>query len=99
MPTRPYSLATVNSTRLRVTRGCSCLKVAAGQVISDLKVKIMNASALDKNADRNAYKILDAPAGYAGRFDDSALPAGWGLKYAADGVYLRFNKGLMLIIR
>ena len=73
---------------------CSCLKVAAGQDISGLKVKVMNPETLDRET---SYKILDS--GYDKKFDESALPAGWGLKYAADGVYLRFNKGLMLIIR
>ena len=79
--------------------GCSCLKVAAGQDISGLKVKVVNASALDKDADRNAYKILDAPAGYAGRFDERALPEGWTLKYASDGVYLRYSRGTVIIVR
>lgn len=79
--------------------GCSCLKVAAGQDISGLKVKIMNASALDKNADRKAYKILDAPDGCEGRFDSSELPGKWGVRYASDGAYLRYNKGLAVILR
>ena len=79
--------------------GCSCLKVAAGQDISGLKVKIMNASALDKNADRNAYKILDAPDGCEGKFDSSELPGEWGVRYASDGSYLRYNKGLAVVLR
>ena len=79
--------------------GCSCLKVATGQDISDLRVKVMNASALDKDADRGAYKILDAPGGYAGRFDGSALPGEWGVRYEPTGVYLRFNKGFAVILR
>ena len=79
--------------------GCSCLKVAAGQDISGLKVKVMNAAALDKDADRNAYKILDAAAGYEGRFDVSELPGEWGVRYASDGAYIRYNKGLSVILR
>lgn len=77
---------------------CSCLKVAAAQDISDLNVKVMNPNSLDKES---SYKILDASDGYVGRFkfNEGSLPAGWGLRYTAGGVDLRFNKGLMLIIR
>ncbi|MBQ7235263.1 MAG: hypothetical protein IJS36_07630, partial [Kiritimatiellae bacterium] len=73
---------------------CSCLKVAAGQDISGLKVKVMNPETLDRET---SYKILDS--GYDKKFDESALPEGWGLKYASDGVYLRYVKGLMILIR
>jgi len=76
--------------------GCSCLKVAAGQDISGLKVKIMNAEALDRET---KYKILDAAGGYVGKFDERALPDGWGVKYTADGACLRYNKGLVIILR
>ena len=75
---------------------CSCLKVADGQDISSLKVKVMNPNSLDKES---SYKILDAPDGYVGRFNEGSMPAGWGLRYTAGGVDMRFNKGLMLIIR
>ena len=78
--------------------GCSCLKVAAGQDISGLAVKIMNPSALNNDADRNAYKILDAPKGYAGRFDHHALPDNWYIKYKTDAVYLRHDRGFVLIL-
>jgi len=79
--------------------GCSCLKVVAGQDISGLKVKVMNASALDKNADRNAYKILDAPNGCEGSFDVSELPGEWGVRYTSDGAYIRYIKGMSFILR
>ena len=75
---------------------CSCLKVAAGQDISGLKVKIMNAESLDRNV---RYKILDAPNGYAGTFAGASLPDAWVLKYGADGVYLGRQKGLAIILR
>lgn len=79
--------------------GCSCLKVAAGQDISGLAVKLVNPEALDTEADRDAYKILDAPNGYAGKFDAAAMPEMWHLRYAADGVYLCANKPFMMIVR
>ncbi|MBQ8125751.1 MAG: hypothetical protein IJ173_07680 [Kiritimatiellae bacterium] len=77
---------------------CSLLKVAAGQDISGLKVKIMNAEALDRET---KYTILDAASGYVGKFDESTstLPDGWGVKYTADGACLRYNKGLVIILR
>ena len=76
--------------------GCSCLKVAEGQNISRLKVKIMNAESLDRNV---RYKILDAPNGYTGTFAGASLPDAWVLKYGADGVYLGRQKGLAIILR
>lgn len=75
---------------------CSCLKVAAGQDISGLKVKIMNAESLDRNV---RYKILDAPNGYTGTFAGASLPDAWVLKCGADGVYLARQKGLAIILR
>ena len=78
---------------------CSCLKVATGQDISRLTVRIANPTALDKDADRDAYKILDATNGYVGSFDASELPESWYLRHADDAVYLRFEKPFVLIIR
>lgn len=74
----------------------STLKVAEGQDVSGLAVKVANASSLDREV---SYKILDAPDGYTGKFDDSALPAGWGLKYTGDGAWLYHLNGLLLIVR
>lgn len=37
--------------------------------------------------------------GYVGKFDESTLPDGWGVKYTADGACLRYNKGLVIILR
>ena len=80
--------------------GCGLLVLqGASQDISRLRVKVTDASALDKNADRNAYKILDAPSGYAGKFDESAIPEGWGLRYKADAVYLHYVRGMAICIR
>ena len=84
---------------LEITIGegvASALKVAAGQDISGLAVKVLNPALLDKET---SYKILDAADGYTGRFDDSAMPGDWGLKYAADGVYLSYIQGLLIILR
>ena len=78
--------------------GCSCLKVAAGQDISGLVVKVVNASALDEDAPRDTYKILDAPAGYVGRFGAVEIPAGWHLRYVANAVYLSRDRGVAIII-
>ena len=75
---------------------CSLLKVAAGQDISHLKVKVVNEDALDKET---AYKILDAAGGYAGKFDESVLPNGWSLKYESSGVYLRRTRGMLIVVR
>ena len=82
--------------------GCSCLRFideAVGQNISGLKVVIENADALDRTIEGEGYKILDAPKGYTGRFDDSALPKTWRIKYTSTGAYLRYKKGLLICIR
>lgn len=84
---------------LEITIGegvASALKVAAGQDISGLAVKVLNPALLDKET---SYKILDAASGYVGKFDESILPDGWGVKYTADGAFLRYNKGLVIILR
>ena len=79
--------------------GCSCLKVAEGQDISGLYVKVVNGAALDKDAPRDTYKILDAPAGYVGRFGAGEIPAGWHLRYTANAAYLSRDRGMAIIIR
>ena len=79
--------------------GCSCLEVATGQDISHLTVKVANPAALDKDADRDAYKILDSENGYTGRFDANELPDGWYLRHTADAVFLCFEKPFILIVR
>ena len=79
--------------------GCGCVKVAAGQDISNLVLKLANPSALDKDADRTAYKILDAPYGFTGKFTTSAdWPSDWYVRYASDGksAYLCRRKGFVI---
>lgn len=80
--------------------GCGLLVLQGeNQDISHLKVKIAASSSLNRNAGRYAYKILEAPNGYAGAFDESALPRGWSLRYAGDCAYLHYNKGTRIILR
>jgi hypothetical protein len=73
----------------------------ASQDISGLSVKIMNASALDRNAPRDAYKILDAPNGYTGNFSLATdFPKDkWHVRYTADAAYLVPIKAFYLIVR
>ena len=71
------------------------------QDISGLSVKIMGASALDRDAPRDAYKILDAPSGYTGTFSLAAgFPSDyWYVRYTSNAAYLAPLKAFMLIVR
>ncbi|MCR5751183.1 MAG: hypothetical protein K6G91_04405 [Kiritimatiellae bacterium] len=76
---------------------CGCVRFeSAGQNISGLRVTVVNADALERET---PHRILDAPNGYTGKFDESALPAGWKVRYASDGAKIRYAKGLMVIFR
>ena len=79
--------------------GCSCLEVAAGQDVSGLAVKLVNVAALDRDASRDAYKILDAPGGYVGKFDTSAMSEAWHLRHTSTAVYLNPITPFVLVIR
>ena len=79
--------------------GCSCLKVAAGQDISGLSVKLVNPEALDREADRDAYKILDAPNGYVGQFGAGQMADPWHLRHTATAVYLSPISPFVLVVR
>ena len=79
--------------------GCSCLKVAFGQDISGLSVKLMNIDAFDREADRDAYKVLDAPEGYVGKFNARQMPETWHLRHTATAVYLSPITPFVLVIR
>ena len=82
------------------TNGCGCIKVAAGQDISGLKLKVADFSTLDSDAAKDRYQILSAPEGYSGTFVRSGVwPNTWDLKYTATGVFLRAQKGLIITIR
>ena len=80
--------------------GCSCLQDAANQSISSLTLKVVDFSTFDKNAAKDHYKILSAPDGYSGRFDlPDDWPREWLVKYAATGVYVKPNTGLVISVR
>ena len=83
--------------------GCSCVKFErAGQDISHLKLKVASFASIDKS---KKYKILDAPNGYgngsggSNRFDTSALPGTYAVKYTDTAAYLYFVRGMTLKIR
>ena len=64
------------------------LKVASGQDISGIRLKLVDASAFDKEAPNETYKILDAPGGYTGTFNVGSLSDMWHVKYRANAAYL-----------
>lgn len=80
--------------------GCSCLQVAANQSISNLTLKVADFSTFDRKAAKDAYQILAAPDGYTGAF---VIPENWSkewlVKYAATGVYVKPNNGLVISVR
>lgn len=79
--------------------GCACLKVAAGQDISGLAVKLVNVAALNPDAASNTYKILDAPDGYVGTFNEAAMPEKWHIRHTKDAAYLTYTKAFVMILR
>lgn len=84
--------------------GCGCLRVAAGQDISGLTLALPSASALDADAPRGRYKIIDAPDGaFTGELSLSAdFPADkWQVRYASDrkAAYLEPVKAFIMIFR
>ena len=85
--------------------GCSRIKLEAGsndyptkQDISGLTLKVADLSAFDKKAPKSRYKILDAPYGYEGKFDESELTDCWRVVYASNAAYLSC-KGTTIILR
>ncbi len=79
--------------------GCSCLKVAGGQDISKLSVKLMNVQVFDREAPRNTYKILDAPNGYVGKFHAGQMPETWHPRHTATAVYLSPITPFVFVLR
>lgn len=79
--------------------GCGCIKVAKDQDISNLTLKVVDISALNKDAARETYKILDAPNGYTGTFAVGNLPEPWYVKYTETATYLVYKKGMVLILK
>ena len=87
--------------------GCSCIsleKAGSGnypkQDISGLTLNVANFAALDKDAPRDTYKILDAPYGYTGTFAKPAgWPEDWDVKYTATAAYLRYKRGMVISLK
>ena len=86
--------------------GCSCLYLEAGsnaypakQDISGLTLKMANLSVFDKGARPGRYKILDAPNGYVGKFDESCLNDDWHVVYTPTAAYLHHPHGMVLFVR
>lgn len=76
---------------------CGCVRFESnGQSLSGLRVKLVDADALKSGT---PHRILDAPNGYTGKFDESALPEGWTVKYTSTGAELRYSRGLAIIVR
>ena len=76
---------------------CGLLKVASGQSISGLRLTLADASALDKG---KRYGILATVSGsFSGQFDESALPDGWKIKYAASSATLSYTQPTTIIMR
>lgn len=77
--------------------GCGLLRVASGQSISDLRLTLANASALDKH---RRYGILETVSGsFSGQFDESALPDGWKVKYTASSAILSYQLPTTILFR
>ena len=79
--------------------GCGRIKVAAGQDISGLTLKVADISAFDPNAARDAYKILDAPDGYAGTFGTGNVADPWSVKYTETAAYLVCRSPMTIVVR
>ena len=97
-----HKACTLNGTTLEIdgdTAKCGKVKFQEQQDISGITLSIKNVDALDKKAGRYTYKILEATNGIKGEFDTSELPAGWHLKYSSNGVYLRPDRAMIIMIR
>ena len=79
--------------------GCGCIKVAAGQGISNLTLKVVDISAFNEDAPRTTYKILDAPSGYTGKFAAGNLADQWYVKYTDTAAYIVFKKGMVISVK
>lgn len=76
---------------------CSCIYFKeAGQELSGLKLKLANPGGFDKD---KLYRIVRAPNGYDGAFDESALQSGWQVVYEENAIYLKFPKPFMMVVR
>ena len=73
----------------------------ANHDISGLAVKVMNPEALDMDAARGRYKILDAPNGFTGEFALAAdFPKDqWYVRHAAAAAYLEPIRAFVMVVR
>jgi hypothetical protein len=73
----------------------------ANQDISGLRVKVMNPAALNSDADRDTYKILDAPKGYDGHFRlaDDFLGNKWNVRYESGAAYLSPVRAFVIMVK
>ena len=73
----------------------------ANQDISGLRVKVMNPAALNIDADRDTYKILDAPKGYDGHFRlaDDFLGNKWNVRYESGAAYLSPVRAFVIMVK
>lgn len=79
--------------------GCGRLKFeSAGQDISKLALQV-DFSGFDEDASGKTYKILDAPGGYTGRFDESDIPSNWVVRYEQTAAYLAPFRPFLMIFR
>jgi hypothetical protein len=79
--------------------GCGCIKVAAGQDISGLALKVLDFSAFRADATNGTYKILDAPSGYTGTFGAGNVAEPWHVKYTEKAAYLACKGALTIVVR
>lgn len=68
----------------------------AGQDISGLRPKLMNADALDKNM---KYTVIRSPHGHDGTLDESGLPGGWHFEDDGANVVLRYSSPFTMVVR
>ncbi len=81
------------------TNGCGRLKFErAGQDISKLALKV-DFSGFDEDASGKTYKILDAPGGYTGRFDESDIPSHWVVRYEQTAAYIAPFRPFVMVLR
>ena len=79
--------------------GCGCIKVAEGQDISGLTLKVLDITAFNRDAVHAAYMILDAPNGYANKFAAGNLAEPWYVKYTDTAAYIVCKKGFVFCVR
>ena len=68
----------------------------AGQDISGLRPKLMNADALDKHM---KYTVIRSPHGHDGTLDESGLPGGWHFEDDGANVVLRYSSPFTMVVR